>query len=412
MKPMKIVRRKRQNESKIKYVLYGILALLVVAILVALVFLIRSCGSASEYVRTSIPVEETTKYCVVNDGEHVSMTVKAGDISILTVPEEISMADVEFKSSSEDILTVDSGGRVDALKEGSAVITITSSSYEGYCDYTVEKASESSSTGEVTTAITENESYLKENLKNGEYMPYLIQVNRKTNVVTVYTYDDLGKYQVPVRAMVCSCGLGDENITPAGEYTIEFKSRWTALFGDVYGQYISGFNGDILFHSVPYYTESADDLETEEFNKLGDNASQGCVRLSVSDAKWIYDNCDMNTIVRVIDQSEKADPLGKPVPVRIPSKPGWDPTDPDKKNPYLEKKPVISGVKDMEIKKGDAYSPSEGVTAVDTCGNDITADIKVVGNVVTEKAGTYYVTYIVKDGFGKEVKQTITVTVK
>ncbi|MFR5209625.1 MAG: L,D-transpeptidase family protein [Clostridia bacterium] len=27
------------------------------------------------------------------------------------------------------------------------------------------------------------------------------------------------------------------------------------------------------------------------FNKLGEQASQGCVRLAVSDAKWVYDNC-------------------------------------------------------------------------------------------------------------------------
>ena len=412
MKPMKIVRRKRQKESKTKYILFIAAGVLLVAILFGLIFLFRNSHAESNYVKTSIPVEETTKYCVINDSERISMNVKVGDMSIITVPDEIDLSGVEFTTSSEDILRVDSGGRVDALKEGSAYISIKAPSFEGYCDYTVSKAESSSEDKAVTSAVIANVDYLKNNLKNTDYNPYLIQVNRKTNVVTVYTYDEHGRYQVPVRAMVCSCGTGGDDITPTGEFTVEMKSRWSSLFGDVYGQYITGFNGDILFHSVPYYTDSADDLEVEEFNKLGENASQGCVRLAVSDAKWIYDNCDIYTIVRVIDQSEKADSLGKPVAVKIQKKPKWDPTDPDKDNPYLDKMPEIEGAEDKEIKKGDEYSETEGVTAKDAYGNDLTKSIKVIGNVMTGKKGTYFVTYKVTDGYGKQTAKTVTVTVK
>ena len=57
---------------------------------------------------------------------------------------------------------------------------------------------------------------------------------------------------------------------------------------------------------------SEEDLELEEFNKLGEQASQGCVRLAVSDAKWIYDNCPTGTNVSIYDDAENAGPLGKP----------------------------------------------------------------------------------------------------
>ena len=36
---------------------------------------------------------------------------------------------------------------------------------------------------------------------------YLIKVNKQQNCVTVYGKDSKGQYTVPVKAMVCSCGI-------------------------------------------------------------------------------------------------------------------------------------------------------------------------------------------------------------
>lgn len=38
-------------------------------------------------------------------------------------------------------------------------------------------------------------------------------------------------------------------------------------------------------------------LSVKSFEALGTPASHGCVRLLVSDAKWIYDNCKEGTII-------------------------------------------------------------------------------------------------------------------
>ncbi len=211
--------------------------------------------------------------------------------------------------------------------------------------------------------------------------------------------------------MVCSCGeFNDENITPTGKYSVYLKNRWHALFGDVYGQYVTGFSGHYLFHSVPYKNTSANTLKTQEFNKLGTNASQGCVRLMVADAKWIYDNIDMGTNVEVIDKTSGSDPLGRPATVKVDTSVKWDPTDPSKKNPYHEKEPQIKGAKDITIAKDTDYEAK--VTAVDSCLQDITDRITVVGNVITNKAGKYLVTYSVTDSLSKTAEKTITVTVK
>ena len=60
----------------------------------------------------------------------------------------------------------------------------------------------------------------------------------------------------------------------------------------------------ILFHSVPYNSKNVNDLETEEWNKLGYPASLGCVRLCVADAKWIYTHAAPYSYVYTIEGEE------------------------------------------------------------------------------------------------------------
>ena len=173
-------------------------------------------------------------------------------------------------------------------------------------------------------------------------LPYAVYVNCAANTVTIYSRDSDGEYTVPVKAMVCSTGSG----TPRGTYyTYDDPSNsvwspyypWWPLYGGVYGMYAYGIVGDILFHSVPYYSPDPGDLEWEEYNKLGTSASMGCVRLAVSDVLWIFNNCPHGTMVVFYDDASYPGPLGKPSSIYIdPSSPnrGWDPTDPDPNNPW------------------------------------------------------------------------------
>lgn len=351
--------------------------------------------------------------CVIENEQTTSLIVENGDISVLTVSAgEKAYDTLEFKSSDNEVVEVDSGGRIDAKAEGQATITCSGKDFYGECVVTVKESTKEKSDSVRSTAIVTNSDIVAKNKKDNSQNLYSVTVNRRTNTVTVYTYDDKGNYVVPVRAMVCSCGeFTDENITPTGDYAVYSKNRWLGLFGDVYGQYVTGFSGHYLFHSVPYLKTSANSLKTEEFNKLGTNASQGCVRMMVADAKWIYDNIDIYTSVTVIDDdSEDADPLGKPASIKVPKDIKWDPTDPSKKNPYRDMYPVIEGAKDVTIEKDSDFDSK--VTASDTCQNDITDRLTVVGNVVTSKVGQYKVTYSVTDDFGLSATKTITVTVE
>lgn len=151
-----------------------------------------------------------------------------------------------------------------------------------------------------------------------------------------------GNWQL-VRIMACSTGREDG--TPAGSFRISDTYVYHSLYG-AKGQYCSRFRGHYLFHSVPIdenarkITQGRGRMKLEEYEKLGTAASDGCVRLCCGDAKWIFDHCGKGTAVVVTREKGPEPPA---LPALIPGAPyetepgyGWDPTDPDPENPYLE----------------------------------------------------------------------------
>lgn len=164
---------------------------------------------------------------------------------------------------------------------------------------------------------------------------YYIKINNEMNTVTVYIKDDDGAYTIPVKAMICSIG----DTTPENCKIVLGGKRWDwkTLFGNVYGQYTTHIDGDILFHSVPYLkNKDKSSLEYWEYDKLGTKASLGCIRLKVEDAKWIYENCLAGSTVEFYSDPNPG-PLGKPTAMKISEYEeyrNWDPTDPDENNPW------------------------------------------------------------------------------
>lgn len=167
---------------------------------------------------------------------------------------------------------------------------------------------------------------------------YVIKVNLYTNRVYVYKRASDGEYTDLVKAFICSVGTGpDDDFTPTGSFYTTDKYQWRSLFGGTYGRYAMRIHKTYLFHSVPYTDTKPDALKSAEFNKLGVAASQGCIRMAVRDAKWLYDNCAKGTFVYIYEKDETG-PAYEPVPKIDLSDPrcNWDPTDPDPKNPWKE----------------------------------------------------------------------------
>ena len=115
-----------------------------------------------------------------------------------------------------------------------------------------------------------------------------------------YGLDDNNEYTVLVRTMKCSTGK-DATPTPTGTFqsTTGPGARWHYFKKyQCWAQYAYYIEGDIMFHSV-LYGQKDGPVTQSSVNNLGRKASHGCVRLSVEDAKWIYQNCPMNTKVIV-----------------------------------------------------------------------------------------------------------------
>jgi len=416
MRPLKILRSDglfRYKELKKKQVIKIILALFLSLVVIGAAFFTVYAVS-----RSMTAEESDEKTGELQADATTVMTIARGEFCSLLLPDEVDINDVAFTSSDERIIRVDAAGRVEGRAEGDAVVTAASEDFTASCNFRVKGEKKTPEVTEVTTAYTANADILAENIKEGKTNRlYRITVNRRTNTVTVFTYDKDGKYTVPVRAMVCSCGAGGPNITPVGEYRTASSREWAALYGDethdiLYGQYVTEFNGEYLFHSVPYESQNKYALEIAEFNKLGTNASQGCVRLSVSDSYWIYKNCPLNTPVSVVDADASADPLGTPPTVEQKIYNGWDPTDPDEINPFSGKRPRILNIEDVTVKKGSDFDPMEGVLSKDICGNIITERVAVSGKVLTDKPGVYFITYSITDDFHLSRTATRIVTVK
>ena len=261
---------------------------------------------------------------------------------------------------------------------------------------------------------------------------YWLKVNAQANVVTVYKKVD-NKWE-PFRAMLCSTGTGKKgttNATPTGTFYVKGRWDWGAMVDNVYARYCVHFYQDYLFHSVPYNKQyDKKSQPTKEFNKLGKDASHGCIRLSTMDAKWVYDNCGRGTKVTIYNSADPG-PLGKPSGIKVSTarKTYWDPTDPDTKNPYYKiKKPVItvSNSKSLVVDKGASYALKSGVTAKDpNTFQDLTNLITVYDvkwyskekgayidkSFSTSRLGTYRVTYRVKYTYGGTTKKTVTIRV-
>lgn len=166
-------------------------------------------------------------------------------------------------------------------------------------------------------------------LQRAQY-PYKLEVVRNQCTVLVYGLDKSGDYSILHHAFVCGPG----RTTPIGTFRTPFKAAWHPLQG-CWGQYCTQITGNYLFHSSPYNSPNKNDLSYRLYNQLGTVCSHGCVRLTVADAKWIYDNCPLGTTVSIYNASSL--PVPKPsapwLDISSPNR-GWDPTDPDPANPW------------------------------------------------------------------------------
>lgn len=180
---------------------------------------------------------------------------------------------------------------------------------------------------------------------------FYIEVNRAASAVTIYLYnDDTKEYDIPIKTCAVSVGADtwtnagtsglneDSSYTPLGTYSIctngtsvkyTLKPMLEPDGSTLYARWASHIVGNVYFHSIAVGTQSHYALPSSTYNRLGSPASAGCIRMTVADAKWIYDYASTGTTVKISKgNSSKPGPLGKAAVIKTTSGINYDPTDP------------------------------------------------------------------------------------
>ena len=106
----------------------------------------------------------------------------------------------------------------------------------------------------------------------------------------------VGKWQFK-RSFDCSTGT-NTSPTTRGVFTVSDRGKW--FFSERLNsgaKFWLRFNGNYLFHSVPM---DKDKKIIPGEDVLGQKRSSGCIRLSVEDAKWLYENVPSGTAVVIV----------------------------------------------------------------------------------------------------------------
>ncbi len=134
-----------------------------------------------------------------------------------------------------------------------------------------------------------------------ETPPYRITVDLTNNIVTIFSTAD----DSIVRQMICSSGT-PQDPTIQGTFTMIKQKRkverkeWY-VFADGYGKWGSRITGNYLFHSYLFVREDDDAVYWPSYAAMGTDASHGCIRLYIDDAKWIAKNCFPGTKVKIYE---------------------------------------------------------------------------------------------------------------
>ena len=142
-------------------------------------------------------------------------------------------------------------------------------------------------------------------------VPYFFEVDVKNQAVKVWKYnEETADYTDLDRAFICATGTS-KYPSPLGTFTLSGRKAAHCKFpkwGGGEAKWWTKITDDIAFHSV-LYSDSSNDmtLKVSSYNGLGSPGSHGCIRMTVADAKWIYDHVAAGMQVWIHDDAA-ADP--------------------------------------------------------------------------------------------------------
>ncbi len=241
----------------------------------------------------------------------------------------------------------------------------------------------------------------KENEKSDRYY---IEVNKRLNAVIVYQYSKDKKSKEPIKVLRCCLG---ENL-PKGKFKTGKKYLWLDIYQG-WHKYNTGLGRGVWIHSSIYREKYDYCLSKASYKSLGNAAAYGkSILLSAKDAAWVYSHCKEGTeVVIVKGKKQGVLPMSPDSFVSLYKYCGWDPTDPDKNNPYKKIKngSVVKGLNTITVERGHKPDYLGNIIALNQKGKVITGKLKY-NTIDYSKVGTYQIKYRYKAKNGTKYKIT------
>lgn len=142
-------------------------------------------------------------------------------------------------------------------------------------------------------------------------LPYFFEVDVANQIVKVWKYsEETDKYTDLDQTFICTTGT-KKNPSPIGTFTLSGRRARYCTFptwGGNDARWWTQITPEIAFHSVIYVDAAKPEtLVVSSLKNLGKRGSHGCIRLTLDDAKWVYDHAREGMKVWIHDDAA-ADP--------------------------------------------------------------------------------------------------------
>ncbi|HHW94017.1 MAG TPA: L,D-transpeptidase family protein [Clostridiaceae bacterium] len=343
-------------------------------------------------------------------------------VTIVILVVTIALYAINFLSPSTDFASNTTTSRIEEL-----TTTPTSIPSETTTEITT---TEMTTTEETTTAETTTEAITTPNPTTNRFSHLIVFLDVQRAVFFSTSADGQAIPEVSLRV---STGRvkGSTPVTPPNKPFILSGYRANQLLFTkaatwVWVRYATHVSGDIFIHSQPYdHQKDANGktlpLDKSLFSKWGYNrlgkytASNGCIRLSLRDAKYLSDNIYRGMPCYIFASSKGYNLPEAPEnpPANLNNR--WDPTDPDPMNPYVHRaeksmawkyKPVG---RDISVKVNEEPSAVNGISNSSKLPSGTTFRFKTKPNTTTSGIIHTKIVVTYSDKSSEEVSIKITV---
>lgn len=237
-----------------------------------------------------------------------------------------------------------------------------------------------------------------------ETKKYIVSVHKNFSLAEVWSYTtDINKYQHE-KSLKCSVGKK----VKTGMYNLKKTYSWVKN-GKNWHQYNTIYSKKGYLQSVSYKDKYPNTMKRSSYNSLGgEKHKDQSIYFSCDDAKWISSNA--YRIKLAINQDYKITYTAVIKPT-LAKACGWDPTDPNKNNPYKKQKnnQITFGLKTVTIEKGHKVNYLDNIIAKDAKGNVVTKNLKYK-KIKKSKVATYKVQYKYKNLSGVQKIKVVDTT--